>query len=487
MEYSDLVQRVRGLATRALSATKRARRIRTEGEFDLARLVSTTRAPATPSAAYSWDLSEIMSGRDSQFSGRFATPARLVESMRTDDAISVAEENRLAPAQMINVALTAAKGARADSIAAEGDALFGPRGSAITREAMTPIRMDYVAHGVGIGVLHWTPRADGSRVDVELRHWPIEHVWWDSVARCLLTRVDTTAPRSVYGLAPRDGFAIERGASGLGVMPIVHGDGRWVVLTKSETMPWRRQAALLPACMVWARHAFASRDWAKGSASHGNAKVIGELPEGVSLQIKDESGNAVTSPEASEFIDLLVDVASLDTPVGVRPFGSKIEYITNGSRAWEVWRELMANAERSAHRIYNGTDGALGSVGGAPGIDVEALFGVARTRVEGDLTCETNAIRTGVIEPWAAINFGDSRLAPLRAYLLPDSDGDASAESYAKRSTAFWADVASAKANGCIVDQAYLDALGSRYGIDVPTLPEAPAPAAPAETEAPPA
>jgi len=390
-----------------------------------------------------------MSARDAQFAGKFSQPVRLAESMRTDDAIFVALENRLAPAQMIGVEIVPPRKGRAESIAAEAEALFGTDGLAIPSDAISSIRADYVDHGVGVGVLHWTPRKDGTRVDVQLQHWPLEFVWWDTSTRCLMTRLHLSSDQPM-------------------MTPILHGDGRWVVFSKNATMPWRKQACLLPACMVWARHAFAGRDWAKGSASQGNAKVIGELPEGVSLQVQDEDGNVTTSSEAAEFAELLVDIASLDTPVGIKPHGSTIDYLTNSSKAWEVWKELMANAEKSAARIYLGSDAILGSQGGAPGIDVEALFGVSRTRVEGDLACDQVAIRTGLIEPWTAVNFGDSTLTPDRVPLVPDSDADAERRSFAERSEAFWRDVQSALSSGSALNREWVEELADRYSVPIP-------------------
>jgi len=402
------------------------------------------------SAAYSWDLEAIMSARDMQLAGRFSSPVRLAESMGTDDALAVAKENRLAPAQMIGVAIEPAHDARrARSIAEEAEALFGSDGVAIQLDALTSIRSDYVDHGVAVAYCEWTPRNRGDRVDVVLRHWPLEFVWYDSVARCLMTRLDSNV-------------------GGQWCAPIVHGDGTWVVFSKQSTLPWRHQAAILPGCMVWARHAFAARDWAKGSASHGNAKVVGELPESVSLKAKDADGNIVTSAEAEEFAALLVDIASLDTPVGIKPNGATIDYLTNSSKAWEVWERLMSNAERSAARIYLGTDGTLGAQGGAPGVDVQALFGVARTRVESDLECERRAIQTGVIEPWCAVNFGDSEMTPRIKHLLPDPDRAGKVEEVAASRKKLTETIKDMKDLQLVVDQDTVDRIAAEYGISPP-------------------
>jgi len=268
-------------------------------------------------------------------------------------------------------------------------------------------------------------------------------------------------------MMPIDPFPVAQGVAG--IVPIIHGDGRWVIFKKHEILPWRNEAAILPASMVWARHAFAARDWSKGSASHGNAKVIGSLAPGVPTHGKDDNGNVTVTADALEFLGLLEDIASLDSPVGIKPNGATVDYLVNSSKAWEVWERLMGNAERAAARIYLGTDGTLGAVGGAPGVDIQALFGVARTRVEGDLACISSALLTGVIEPWCAVNFGDSSQAPRREYAIPDSDADAAAESFQKRSAAFWADIHNAlQTQSGPLDPEYVEDLAKRYGVPVP-------------------
>src|SRR5262249_10848254 len=147
------------------------------------------------------------------------------------------------------------------------------------------------------------------------------------------------------------------------------------------------------------------------------AKVIGEMPEGVPLQ-KD----GALSDEAAAMVELLRAIASGDSPIGIRPAGSKTDFLVNTSTAWQIFENLSTNAEKAAARIYLGTDGTLGAQGGAPGVDIKALFGVASTIVEGDLECLERGFKTGTIEPWTALNFGDSSLAPTRKYLLPDPD-----------------------------------------------------------------
>lgn len=375
-----------------------------------------------------------------QMRGSFRLPAKLAESMRTDDALFVAYQNRLAPQRCLKVALKPVARGAGPKIANEADALFGNGGIAIHPDTVSDIVGCFVDHGVAFANLVCTPREDGSRVDVAVKFWPIEFVRWDSYQRCYLTQVEG---------------GIEE--------PIVHGDGRWVIFQKHEHEPWKKEAALLAASLVWARHAFAIRDWAKGSVAHGNTKFVGELPEGVPLQ-KDND----LSPEAAAMLELLRKLASVDVPIGLRPAGSKTDLISNSSTAWQVWNELVGNGEKAAARIYLGTDGVLGSNGGAPGVDIEELFGVSSTLVEGDVRCLDRGFQTGVIEPWCAMNFGDSSLAPKRSYQLPDADEQALVASLAEREAAFFATIKAARENGFAITQAYVDTIARQHRLDPP-------------------
>lgn len=443
--------------------TKRARKVRSAAEFDTSRLAAQLKTPraTTGIALTSWTLAQIFAARDAQLRGQFYLPARMAESMRTDDALAVAFENRLAPQRCIKTSLVAAGGSRGLSIAGEAEALFGNRGVGINADTRASIHACLTNHDVAFASCTQVPRADGSRVDTTVSAWPIEHVRWDPLYCCYMTRVDpdTATPADLT----IDGNPVTVGSE----VPIIHGDGRWVIFQRFETEPYKH-AAILSAALVWARHAYGIRDWAKGSVAHGSAKVVGALPEGVTLQ----SATGALTEEATALLEALQSIATSDSPVVIKPSGAIIDFLTNNSAAWQVWKELVANAEAAAARVYLGTDGTLGSKGGSPGVDITALFGVALTKVEGDLSCISRGIQTGVIEPWCAMNFGDSTLAPQHRYLFPDADADAERASEERRRTAFFADIKSSKDNGFVVDQTYVDTLADVYDIDAPKLPQ---------------
>jgi hypothetical protein len=431
MPATTLLERLRSASSAFLTTLRRGRgpRVRGADEFSVASLQRQIRHPVQSSAAYSWSLEQILSARDAQMAGRFAQPVKMAASMRTDDALSVAYAIRLAPLRSLAVRLVPASGARGQRVADEAENAFGDSGTSITRETIADLVGARANHGIAVGYNRWVAREDGSRIDVVHEAWPLEFVAWDSYRRTLYTTVDQS-------MAPATGDS--RRGSGCFV-DIVHGDGTWTVYRGHANQAWQQDAALLAGSLVWARHAFAARDFAKGSASHGNAKILGQLAVGDELQTTDDSGNTSISPQAEAYLALLGDLSSQDAPFGLAPAGSKTDYITNSSRAWEVWDKLMANAESAAARIYLGTDALIGSRGGAPGVDIQALFGVASTIAQGDAAIISQGLQTGLIDPWTAVNFGDSALAPRREYMLPDPDETLVQAERAKRQDSYLA------------------------------------------------
>lgn len=423
------------------AASKRAKKTRTGSEFDLVRLAAELRAPKIPSSAYAWDLPSIRAARDAQMAGNFRLPARLAESARTDYAIFASFLNRLAPQRGLPVELRAASDTdRALRVRNEADALFGPRGVGIHPDTLADIDGTLANHGVAFAANVLTPRDDGSRVDIEMKSWPIEFVRWQPSERAFVAQTD-------------DGK----------IETICHGDGRWVVFRQHETRPWTH-GAILSAALLWADHAYGIRDRSRAATTHGNAKVVGAMPQGVPLN--DEHGGL--TPEAAAFVQLLRDIASAETPVGLKPFGATLDYITNNSQAWQIFKEIISSGDSAADRIYLGHDVNAQAAGGDA---VSYLFGVRNDIVEGSLRAIERGIRTGVIEPWTAINFGDSTLAPDRVYLMPDPDQDARRKSIGERTQAFFAAIESAKRNGFDVTPEYVEKLANQYDIVAPPLP----------------
>ncbi len=433
-------------ATRALAKMKH--KVRTASEFkglpDF--LPQRQQQPQT-----CWSLEQIRNARDAQMRGDFKTPVQLAKAMATDDAIFTARRNRVAPQSALATRLEAAAGARGEATARRA-----ARSVHVSRKTLRALNLTLADHGIAIGYNQHEPSEDGTRVDFRHRAWPLEHVKWNNHTRQLETVVEG-------GGAP---------------VPIVHGDGFWTIYSGYDDSPWAYDAALLPAAFVWGIHANGLTDWAAASLSHGSAKLMGELPAGVALINADGSLTA----EANAFLLMMQQIMAGGAPAGIRPAGSTTEVVANDSSAWQVWKELIMSREKAGARIYLGTDAILGSVGGAPGVDIAALFAMATTIIQGDLEVLENGLRSGVYEPWAAINEGDSQYAPWFKYNQPDPDAARKSEENAAKRTRLHTMIQEARKSGLEVTQADVNRFASECGVDpAPTLqPVTTAPATPA-------
>lgn len=412
--------------------SKRARRVRKAEEFvpSLERLAQALRPPRdTTSGAYAWTLDEVRAARDMQLAGKFKRPAQLAASMATDDAIYTARRNRLAPVLGIPTALVAAPGQKGERVAKEAEGLFGPDGAGLSHKTIADLAICLADYGVAFLVNTMTPRPDGSRVDVEAHVWPIEHVEWDTTAGAFFTRLEN-------GERER----------------ICHGDGRWGICSSHELRPWVH-GAIVPAALLWADRAYGIRDRSRASTSHGNAKMIGEMPEGVPID----------SPEGEAML-LLMRTMHEALPYGLRPYGSKTEMLVNTSTSWQIFDSIITSRLKDAARIYLGHDGSV-SASGSNYVKDGFLFGVSTSIVEADIRALSRCISEAVIAPWAALNFGSSEVAPRFVWQMPDADVTQNREDLLAATKAYLESVEGYRKAGFVVDQSVADRLAAAYGV----------------------
>jgi hypothetical protein len=423
----------------ALVALRANAKLKTADDFK-AGSVSISLPRKKPSV--SWPLDAIRGARDAQLNGDFAKAAPLGTAMRLDDAIFVAHHNRTAPIGSLNLAVDSAGTTRGDSIAKKAkDLVTAPR------SVLLSLASTLVLHGVAFGQVTRETLDDGEEVAMSVKEWPIEFVKWNETKGLYETKVD-----------------------GGEVVDIVHGDGEWIIFAKQDTLPHQHEACVLPGSLIFAAHLDSIKSWNAASSSHGQAKLIGELPEGVPLQEGDEG---TLSAEAAAFLSMLTDVISGESGAGIRPAGSKTDFVANGSSAWQVFSELAMNREKAAARVWLGNDGVLGSVGGAPGVDIATLFGVATTKVQGDVDAIEKGLYEGLYVPWTAVNFGDARLAPRLKFEIPDADAAQKNEQKKAARLAFFEAIELLKKNSMVIDQPVIDAIAEEYGVDAPLLQEA--------------
>jgi hypothetical protein len=461
-----------GNASRWLLAWAKSKRpVKTAGSYDLDRLRQRVDAPIQPARAFSWSLEDIMAARDLQMAGKFSIPSEMSASMEGDDAIFVARQARLAPVDAIDVAIEAASdNQKARRISAQAAPLFGPGGTVLSKADEKAIVRDLADHGVAFGInAEWCPRPDGSGIDVVHRHWPIRDVEWDASTERFLAmiRVDGDPPPE---RAPASMMGLGRLISSV---PIVHGDGRWVIYQSQSHRSYQHEAAILPGSIIWARHAFTAGDWLNVARVHGSPKWVGTLGNNNEpIRQEGEGGVLELTQGAKDLLDLMADLANVARPYGIKPSNSEVELIVNQSTAWQIFDTLMQNAEKAAARIWTGTDALLGAQGGAPGIDISALFGVASTIIQGDLGTISRAFHEGVIVPWTALSYGSSLLAPRRMHQIPDPDLQRARAELVANETAYVAMVSARKTAGLVVAQDWLDDMADRLGVTPAQLDE---------------
>lgn len=441
MHHATLYRALRGERVSQGTIAKLGRiapRVRRAEDFAAVVQAPPIRPPIRSTRAHAWDIESIRRARDAQLRGDFATPVALAEAMRTDDALFTAYHNRIAPQSSLATQLAPASGARGEAARKRAaSSVF------VSRSVLAGLHGTLANHGVAIGYVEHEIDEAGTQIDMRLTEWPLDLVRWDATREVLTTRT-LADPR----------------------VDIMHGDGRWIVFRKVRHLPWTQDACVLPGGLVWAAHATGLADWNAVTRAHGMSKIVGELPEGVALNDADGQLTA----EARAFLEMLRDMVSGDVAAGLRPPGSKTDFLASGSSAWQVFDTLITGREKAAARIYLGTDATLGSVGGAPGVDIATLFGVATTRLQGDLGAIEEGLSSGLYVPWAAVNLGDSRYAPRFEYLIPDPDEDAKSTEYAARVGRLLDAVERMRAAGMVVEQSDIDALAA--ALKVPRVPQ---------------
>jgi hypothetical protein len=154
-----------------------------------------------------------------------------------------------------------------------------------------------------------------------------------------------------------------------------------------------------------------------------------------------------------------------EAQAAVRPAGSKLDVLANTSTMYQIFSELITDRKKAATFVYLGTDASLGAAGGAPGVDVSALFGISSTKLQGDFGAIEQGLNTGFYPVWTAINCGDSRYSPRLEYLIPDPDAKAKSEENAAKRARLAVTLKDMKDTGMIIDQATVDVLAAELGV----------------------
>lgn len=405
------------------------------------------RPPARPLGLHGWTVADIQAARAAQMRGQFKQSSRLLRSAKTEPSIYSPLLNRIAPHRGLPrdiVSRCKLEGA-SEIIRQEAVSTFAADGVSLTPGVLADIFEGLAMQGIKVCQNVWTVREDGARVDVTLTSYPTEYLEWSETDRTLYAW--TAAGR----------------------VPVVHGDGTWVVFQLHDEEPWS-WGALVALANLWIDLAYGRRDRANAAESAGDAKYIGTLPDGFATNSAE--GRALLAE-----MEMLYEIRR----VMLKPFGAEVERLDATAQNWQIFKELLESDDKAAQKVLLGQDGTMTNSGGSY-VKAWGLFGVRNDIVESDLSAVGRGVSTGVLRPWSIQNFDRWDHLEYR-WMMPDADEDARRESLATRRKSLYEDIASARANGMLVNQAYVDAVAKAYGIDPPQL--APTPVAPSESNAP--
>lgn len=254
-----------------------------------------------------------------------------------------------------------------------------------------------------------------------------------------------------------------------GVIPILPGDGKWLILTYARTRSWMRGAV---RCLGLedAIRTYAVRDWARYSEKHGFPLVGLKVPMG--------------SQETAETRGMVEEVMALGSegllvlPQSERAGASyDATLIEPRDTAWQAFERLIERCDADVSLAILGQN-LTSEVTGGSFAAAQVHDRVRTDYLEADSALLASAIRAQLAVPWAQFNYGRPELAPLTRWdASPPADRGEEASSLGAAGSALrtW------QAAGADVD---VDALADRFGVPLRSRaadlePEAPVDPAP--------
>lgn len=243
--------------------------------------------------------------------------------------------------------------------------------------------------GVAVAEVIWEQDRSGAWVP-RLRPWHPMHIYW---------RWDLRQ----YTVITQEG-----------VVPILPGDGKWVVLTYARTRSWMRGAV---RCLGLedAVRTYAVRDWARYSEKHGFPVIGLKVPLG--------------SSETAETRDMVDEVMSLGSeglivlPQSERQGASyDATLIEPRDTAWQAFERLIERCDADVSLAILGQN-LTSEVTGGSFAAAQVHDRVRTDYLEADSALIASALRAQLAVPWAQFNYGRPELAPTARWdASPPSD-----------------------------------------------------------------
>jgi phage gp29-like protein len=193
-----------------------------------------------------------------------------------------------------------------------------------------------------------------------------------------------------------------------GELPIVPGDGKWVLHAPyGEYRAWT-YGALRAVAEPWMLRHFALRDWGRYSEVHGLPIRKAIVPAASAQDQRDRYQQSVSA---------LGSDTSIMIPRGVDGSGQDydLELLEARDRAWESFPGLRDHCDMAivlAILFQNLTT----EVHGGSLAATSAHMDVRQSGAQGDNEAWAWTLREQIARPFAYLNFGDARLAPRTRY-----------------------------------------------------------------------
>jgi phage gp29-like protein len=333
--------------------------------------------------SYSWSdfdrLYQVKAAIRELEQGRLYTASMVVDAMERDDRLAGALLQRTKALSALQLNFTEGLGGKAAAIATEVTDNFQQWCSAAS---LTEMLKWGVMLGISFGQMLW--EVEEGRLCPRLKVWHPMHAYW---------RWDT-----------RSWWMVTEG----GVVEVKGGDGQWVVFAPyGEQRAWM-QGAVRSLYVPWLLRQWTLRDWGRWGEVYGSPI------------------RKVTTPAASEESDkqrFLREVAQLGASSTIRlPTSADpnqrfdVELVEATSTGYDGFDKLLAKTESSMAIALLGQNLSTEVTGGSHAA-ASVHASIRNDILESDAKSLAKCLHDQFFMPWANLNYGDPKAAPLPVWV----------------------------------------------------------------------
>ncbi len=382
----------------------------------------------SPSDLYvsDWSVGQVRAALRQHLEGDFSRSALLADACRGDDRVQADLRTRVFAVTGLPFRVDpspAGDQRRAKAVAAELAECWSEFFPASTVRAV--LRWG-VLLGVCVARCEWFAR--GGRWRPSLAVWHPQHLRWSASGRRYEVQSDQ------------------------GILEVSAGDGAWLLHLPDGECGWL-DASLRGLALPYLLRTHARRDWARFSEKHGLPITGAVVPAEADAGDK-EAFFADLRSLGSEGIVLL--------PRDREGKGFSLELLEpKNYTAWQGFEHALRHCDASIAVVLLGQ--ASNAQDGGSYAKAVALGTIRQDLLEADAASLAETIRSQVLRPWAAFNYGDPELAPVPVWdATPPEDAVSVASTLATAGGALVSWQTAAREHGFEVD---FEALAQRFGV----------------------